>query len=144
MEARVVRKKKAEWHKKFRQAQVRFLVSAGITVEGAAKELSPVDQGNLRGSITYDVQHEQTVVGTNADYAPHVEYGTRPHFPPVSAIREWSGRVLGDKSAAWPIAKKIARRGTPAQPFLRPALDKNRKKLVRLFGKILRDVVRGR
>ncbi len=50
-------------------------------VEGAAKELVPVDIGHLMRSITNEVNiHENVitgVVGTNVKYAPYVELGTR-------------------------------------------------------------------
>lgn len=53
-----------------------------IKVERAAKRLCPVDTGRLRSSITHDPdlrRDEQGlygVVGTNVEYAPHVEFGT--------------------------------------------------------------------
>jgi hypothetical protein len=60
-------------------------------------------------------------VGSKAEYAPFVELGTRPHFPPISAIREWC-RVRGiPESAAYAICLKIAKLGTPERPFLFPA-----------------------
>lgn len=53
-------------------------------------------------------------VGTNLvpHYGPDVEYGTRPHRPPISALKQWAKRKLHNEAAAYPIAKKIARRGT--------------------------------
>jgi hypothetical protein len=61
-------------------------------------------------------------VGCTEKYAPYVEMGTRPHFPPLDAIREWC-RVRGiPESAAFPIARQIARRGLPERPFLFPAM----------------------
>jgi hypothetical protein len=85
----------------------------GLVVQGYAKNLSPVDSGRLRASITtassdgrrtkpsgkgaVDTDYisaprdkGETFVGTPVEYGPYVEYGTR---------------------------------GTYAQPFLRPALD---------------------
>lgn len=62
-----------------------------------------------------------------APYAEFVEFGTGPHMPPVSAIERWVRLKLqkGDKSRsiAWAIAKGIAKDGTEAHPFLRPALE---------------------
>lgn len=74
---RAVRKKKTDYPKAFAEVQRRFLPEAGIMVEGQAKALVPVDEGNLKGSINSQVKGEQAIVGTNVDYAPHVEYGTR-------------------------------------------------------------------
>jgi len=53
-------------------------------------------------------------------YAIYVEKGTRPHFPPVEAIRR-SMKVSAQH--AWAIARAIARKGTKAYPYLRPAAD---------------------
>jgi len=53
-------------------------------------------------------------------YAIYVEKGTRPHFPPVEAIRR--GMKVSAEHA-WAIARSIARKGTKAYPYLRPAAD---------------------
>ena len=71
------------------------LIQAGVIVEGAASLLAPVDTGRLRGSITWqtirsgskagDAQDEiskprardEVHIGSNVEYAQHVEYGTR-------------------------------------------------------------------
>ena len=49
-----------------------------LLVEGEAKRLCPVDTGNLRASITPVIESwAEGYVGTNTNYAPYVEYGTR-------------------------------------------------------------------
>jgi HK97 gp10 family phage protein len=74
------------------------LQSIGILMEGTAAQLAAVDTGRLRGSITWATSLKQDRVrgkakygdrvdrpnrsrvvhiGTNVEYAPHVEYGTR-------------------------------------------------------------------
>lgn len=50
--------------------------AAGIAVEGVAKKLCAVDSGRLRASITHDSDETGAVVGTNVEYAPHIELGT--------------------------------------------------------------------
>ena len=52
------------------------LTMAAIVVNMDATMLAPVDTGNLRDSITHEVDEEEARVGTNVDYAPHLEYGT--------------------------------------------------------------------
>lgn len=55
----------------------RALEICGGTAERYAKELCPVDTGNLRNSITHQpVDAETMAVGTNVHYAPYVELGT--------------------------------------------------------------------
>lgn len=53
-------------------------------------------------------------------YAIYVEKGTRPHFPPVEAIKR--GFKVTEEHA-WAIARSIARKGTKAYPYLMPAAD---------------------
>jgi len=86
----------------------------------------PADTGDLRNSIWLhpdwpgEVEYLLTV---GLDYGIHVEYGTSPHFVPISPLKSWSRRVLGDEKAAYAVRAAISKRGTPAQPFLRPAFD---------------------
>lgn len=60
------------------KATVRALEKCGLTAEGYAKKLAPVDTGNLRNSITHDVDDGEPAVyiGTNVEYAPYQELGT--------------------------------------------------------------------
>lgn len=57
----------------------RALEAIGQQCVGYAKMLSPVDTGRLRNSLTHDVKagEEAVYVGTNVEYAPYVELGTR-------------------------------------------------------------------
>ena len=54
------------------------LEKIGLLAENYAAKKCPVDTGNLRGSITYEVDAGDNAVyiGTNVEYAPHVELGT--------------------------------------------------------------------
>lgn len=51
-----------------------------LQVDRAAKRLCPVDTGRLRSSITNelgaDAEGLLATVGTNVEYAPHIELGT--------------------------------------------------------------------
>lgn len=57
----------------------RALEEIGLAAEGHAKRACPVDTGNLRNSITHAVEGSEgaVYVGTNVEYAPYVEMGTR-------------------------------------------------------------------
>lgn len=52
-----------------------------LRVERAAKQACPVDTGRLRASITHRLERDSQglygLVGTNVNYAPHVEFGTK-------------------------------------------------------------------
>ena len=108
-------------------ATAKALETIGLGLEGAAAKLAPVDKGRLRASITHatiraparprsnarsgdgvssPTDRHAVHVGTNVEYAPYVEYGTRK---------------------------------TAAQPFLRPALDDNRKNVRDILSKALSE-----
>lgn len=56
----------------------RALWQMGSTAEGHAKENPPcpVDTGRLRSSITHQETKDQTVIGSNVEYAAAQELGT--------------------------------------------------------------------
>ena len=57
----------------------RALEEIGMAAEGYAKRACPVDTGNLRNSISHAVEsgEDAVYIGTNVEYAPYVELGTR-------------------------------------------------------------------
>ena len=82
-----------------------------------------IDTGNLRNTILVEfsptkIEYE---IGPTAPYGPYVEYGTKPHFPPMEALEAWV-RHHGFESA-WPICKAISERGLEARPYLTPAYE---------------------
>lgn len=46
-------------------------------IEKSAKLKCPVDTGRLRLSISVDQKKLTAIIGTNVEYAPHIEYGTK-------------------------------------------------------------------
>lgn len=86
-------------------ARRRALHSAALVVLGGAQLRAPVDTGRLRASLAYEVTGDAAFVGTNVEYAPHVEYGTvkmeaQPYLRPalldnISTIRAIFERNLG-------------------------------------------------
>jgi HK97 gp10 family phage protein len=67
------------------QAVSLALEASALLVEGQAKNICPVGKyppgsgrvgGNLRNSITHEVEGKEAKVGTNVEYAPYVELGT--------------------------------------------------------------------
>ncbi len=64
--------------KSLHNAKLRALEICGGKAETYAKNLCPVRTGRLRNSISHKVVDENTaVIGTNVEYAPFVELGTR-------------------------------------------------------------------
>ena len=58
-------------------AKKRGLEAIGLTAEGDAKKVTPVDTGRLRNSIGHATEDEAAYIGTNVEYAPYVELGAR-------------------------------------------------------------------
>lgn len=70
---------------------LRALERIGQAAEGYAKDLCPVDTGNLRSSITHvvDESNGAVYIGSNTSYAPFVELGTvkqqaQPYLKPAA------------------------------------------------------------
>ena len=114
------------------QAAVRALENCGLTAEGYAKKLCPVDTGNLRNSITHTVDEEEPAayIGSNAEYAAYVELGTGKY---VSGGRPtpW---VYQDAKGNWHRTN-----GQKAQPYLKPAVADHSN----TYRKIIEDELKG-
>lgn len=99
------------------------LTKACLIVENEAKKLCPVESGQLRSSITHEVADTEGRVGTNVEYAPYVEYGTGIFSSKGNGRQErWSYQ---DAEGNW-----HSTIGQHPQPFLHPALSRNRKQVL--------------
>lgn len=93
---------------------------------------------NLYNSIKSHVRVNNTTYDVELDmehYWKYIEYGTKPHFPPVNKILEWvrikpvlptpmqNGKLPTEEDLAWMIARKIEREGTEGKPDLENALE---------------------
>ena len=89
-------------------------------------------------------------VGYSAMYAPFIEYGTSPHFPPLDVIYSWlmrkkldlkltydkkkttklNGKTYnaGILKIAWAIVMNMKKKGTEPAPFLRPSFNLGKSK----------------
>jgi HK97 gp10 family phage protein len=110
---------------------------AVVIVERDAKERAPVDTGRLRASITSEVTGMMMdtvgIVGSNVEYAPFVEMGTKPHFPPWrpgTSLARWA-ELHG--MSAFVVALVISWRGTKARKFLQGAFEAKRDEIIKLF-----------
>jgi HK97 gp10 family phage protein len=115
--------------------------TATLMIHRSAKINAPVDTGRLRASITPSVTASadmiQGVVGSNVTYAPYVELGTRPHWPPVSALETWA-RSHG--TSAFLVARAIARRGTKARKFLQRAFEENQARIIAMIDRAVKKI----
>lgn len=107
----------------------------GLAVEGRAREHTERFRktGNLGMSIHVAEYDEDSVrVVADADYAPDVEYGTKPHeiVPRRARALRWAtspggARLTGSprRGAEVAFARRVQHPGTKAQPYMRPAAD---------------------
>ena len=92
----------------------------------------------LMNSITHTIEGSGTSltgrVGPGARYGLFVERGRRPgRYPPMAAIAGWARR---HGIPPFLVARAIARRGTRAQPFVAPSLQRNHAALERIFARV--------
>jgi hypothetical protein len=115
-----------------------------LKIHGDARRDCPTDVGNLKSSIVFEVLDGGLTgeVRVGSKYGPMVEYGTRPHFPPVEPLEDWARRHGMPPGTGFLIARKIAKYGTPAQPFLFPAAEAERNNFVRRVRESLIAAVR--
>ena len=130
----------------------------GIRVELEAKQLAPVDEGHLKGSIFQQPGRLSSTVGASVNYASFMEFGTRKFAAAyistlpadwqtfarqykgggngtfqefVMSLVGWCKRHGISEKAAYPIALKILRNGLKPHPFLYPAFNKNKDLLIK-------------
>jgi len=121
---------------------IQVMKKATLLVARAAKQNAPVDTGRLRASITPEIRRTtrevQGVVGSNVKYAPFVELGTRPHWPPVSALEVWAAR---HGTSAYLVARAISKRGTRARRYLQRAVEENADKIKDLLTRFVAEII---
>ena len=121
-----------EFIQAMKQSALRALERCGEQGEGYAKDLCPVDTGNLRNSITHQVDEAEPAayVGTNSEYGVYVEMGTGKY---VSGGRPtpW---VYQDANGNWHMTD-----GQRAQPYLKPAVAAH----ANTYRKIIEDELKG-
>lgn len=103
------------------------LTKACLIVENEAKMRCPAGDGQLRQSITHEVDDTEGYVGTNVEYAPYVEIGTGL-FSSKGTGRKDVPWVYQDVEGKWHTTS-----GQKPQPFLLPALENNRNEIIKLF-----------
>lgn len=103
-------------------------IQGNITSKGIS------NTGQLRRSVSViKASFDKGIVGVGERYGLFVEGGTRPHFPPVAPLERWAQTKLGQSGLGFVIARKIAQRGTKAQPFVEPAYKQDIEFVVKQF-----------
>ena len=132
----------------------KLVIAASVDFQAKAIQEAPQGAtGLLQKSIQAQATktHGDKVTGgieTANPYAAAVEYGTRPHFPPVAPLKLWVKAKLGITneaeitSAAYGIARKISKHGTKPQKFIERATDKMRPDFARKFEKTVEVLIK--
>ena len=130
------------------------LEKVGLDIVAEAKKNLNQNKTNNTGTLRASgkVQKDKEGVdagffaeGSNEGYATFVEYGRGPtrqagQIPLRTTLKAWVHRKLGIpygkelESATYLIARKIHRKGTKAQPFFTPAVQKFEKKVSDIVG----------
>lgn len=109
------------------------LEKACLLVETDAKRNCPVDDGQLRQSITHkvDIENMEGIIGTSVEYAPYVEIGTGIYSSEGTG-RKTAWMYKDEKSGEW-----HRTRGSKPKPYLQPAMEENKSKIQDLFKGII-------
>jgi HK97 gp10 family phage protein len=141
------------------------IAASSNTIRNSAIRLAPVNLGTLRGSISSEKVSELTYdIAANASYAAYVEFGTGPQVnvpadfksyaqqfkgksggkfkDMVEALTLWVkrkgiGNGKNNKGLAYVIALSILKKGMRPQPFLIPAYEMEKPKLIQRLNKLL-------
>lgn len=101
------------------------LGKACAVVEASAKQKAPKDTGALARSITSKIEDTEGIIFTPLEYAPYVEYGTGLFAEEGGRNTPW---IYKDDKGEW---HKTS--GQKPQPFMRPALQENREKIINIL-----------
>lgn len=110
---------------KINQAIREAIWPVGLRAQALVARRTPVGAtGKLRQSISLEPFNVGPIgfgvrIFSPLVYAPPVEFGSRPHFPPIEPIEYWVRRKLRitgktSRQVAYLVARAISRRGTRA------------------------------
>jgi len=101
-------------------ANVSLKAKRKAVISGIARSIpslvaaSPVDTGMYAASWAMTALENSVILGNYAPYAGIIEYGARPHRPPLGPLLNWAKRVLGSNSQppdfepkVWALAKAV-------------------------------------
>ena len=156
------------WQYKKLSETGKAIKGSALAITREAKMKAPVNVGRLRADIQHDVTKTdagriiQADVFNTVSYAPYVEFGTKGNVNVpdelqdyaktfqgreggtfdelLESITDWARKKGIPEGAVYPIARKIAREGVKAQPYLYPAYEQERPKLI----KRLEDILNGK
>ena len=111
-----------------------FALALKERLEKNGSNASGMLSNSIKGKVKYDGKYVSVFVDLE-DYWKYVENGTKPHFPPVDAIKQWikvkpvlprplkDGKLPTENQLAYLIGRKISKVGTKPNPFLAPTIS---------------------
>lgn len=122
------------------KATAQALTMIGLKLEKYAKGLCPVGTsestgikgyrgGTLRNSITYEVNDQSVMVGSNVEYAPYVELGTGPYFTPPPDWEQFESKP----------GSGVGHSYVHPRPFLRPAVEDHMEEFKHIWEETLKN-----
>lgn len=116
-----------------------------IRIQDGAKRNAPFGtSGQLRNNWDISTGRFTGALKSNAQsngfyYGSAVEFGTRPHFPPVSALNMWAKKKGINP---YVLARSISRKGTKANPFFQSAIDSQQDNVNKEFDNALSAIIK--
>lgn len=86
-------------------------------------EMGITDRGTLKKSGNITKTADGVSIVYSVPYASYIEFGTAPHTVDPAELEGWAKRKLGDRNAAYAVAKKIEKEGTEPKPYFRNAIE---------------------
>lgn len=140
--------------------------ASALKIQSNAKKLAPVNFGKLRNSIIVSSEGNASnfmfTISATASYSPYVEFGTGGKVSVPAEYTQYAAKFKGkkgtfkemidaltlwvqrkglagknDRSTAYAIAISILRKGLRPQPFLIPAFEQERPKLLKRIKELL-------
>ncbi len=128
-ERQVVLSARIRWGKLRDLGAVLTFVQAAMLREAAA-QLRKTAPHHLRDKIR--VTKSSVII--DDDSAQAIEFGSRPHLPPIAGLLDWAASKGKSPAAAYRIQAAIGQRGTPARPYMQPAIDATQQRASGVMG----------
>ena len=99
-----------------------YLTKASKALEAEVATRIPVNTGVTRGALFsqlrgVDMTRGEAIVSLPVEYADAIEFGTKPHFPPIAPIELWVRQRFRDKGGSLRAAVTQARSRNTARPL---------------------------
>lgn len=121
-----------------------LLTKASLQAETVAKGKAPVWTGQLRRDIRSEVKplSARVTTGRKLEYYNTMEFGRKPgaKMPPPSSLHRWMRSKGIPTSAAFVLARSIARRGIKGRFFMKSGADAARNSMPKFLAEMGRAV----